>query len=342
MGRLVVLFVAVLVATELFAEVRVVPVFVTDPDRRQVDIPAGRSLIVPLPGGNQGDRYQVQVDLGNQVYRDISAYIVDSENLARFQRRERFIADGQPKAVAPFTLQHTANLAGARYLVLDNTYAMVIAKKATITTRMARAMSQEETRQMREGIEKTYDALKRIFVFQDFDIDVKPCGMANAYSERATGNITLCTEMLHKAAGKSGASLGILMHELGHTLLGLWRLPGADNEDMADEFAVQMLMRMKDGSRYVREFAEYFAGGNPWLHAKTIIQQGDRHTLSPQRIRNLSGWAQNAADLLPRWNRLLYPNMTNDALRAIVARQSSADDSGLARDELSRRGLAPN
>jgi hypothetical protein len=295
-------------------------------------------LIVPLLGGSAGDRYFVEVNLVNLVYRDISAYIVDEENLARIQRREQSMGEGKQKAIAPFTLQHTAASNGPRYVVLDNRYALVIPKKASVVTRMARAMPQDLAQQLRDSIGKTYEGLKSMFVFQDFNIDVKPCGQVNASSERATGDITMCTETLSKAAGKPGIFLGVMMHELGHTLLRLWTLPGSDNEDMADEFAVQMLMRTKEGPSYVREFSEFFAGGNPWLEAKAVIQSGDRHTLSPQRIRNLANWARDAADLLPRWNRLLYPNMTGEMLRRISERPNPFDDATLAREELGRRG----
>ena len=327
-----------LVAPGTRAEIHIVPVFVTDPVQRQVDIPAGRSLVVALPGAAAGDRYFVQVDLGNQVRGDISAYVVDDENLARFQRRERHAGDGKQKAAAPFMIGHTANSAGARHLVLDNSHAPDIAKRATLTVRVARSMRPEQARQLKEGIGNTYEGLKKIFIFQDFDIDVKPCGQGYGFSQRATGNITLCTETLTKANGRSGAFTGVLMHELGHTLLGQWKLPGADNEDMADEFAVQMLMRTKRGAQYVRELAEFLAGGNPWLEAQAVIQQGGRHTLSPQRIRNLGSWAQNADDLLQRWNRVLYPNMTDEMLRSIAEQPSAHDDAGYARGELVRRG----
>ena len=157
---------------------------------------------------------------------------------------------------------------------------------------------------------------------------------------KATGDITMCTETISKAAGKPGAFAGVLFHELGHTLLGLWGLPGADNEDMADEFAVQVLSRLGNGADLIREFSEFFAGGNPWLEARAIIQRGDRHTISTQRVRNLQAWARDASGLVQRWNRLIYPNMTDDAFRAIRAHPTQHDDHVLAERELRKRGVS--
>src|SRR5689334_10696501 len=102
------LFVALLFWGSAHADVTVSSMFVTDPAEQRVEIPAGRAFIVNLPGGFAGDRYEIQVDLGNQVYRDISAYVVDDANLTRFQRRERFTGEIRQKALAPFSIQYTA------------------------------------------------------------------------------------------------------------------------------------------------------------------------------------------------------------------------------------------
>lgn len=177
-------------------------------------------------------------------------------------------------------------------------------------------------------------------MFREFNIAVVPCGQVNAFSMKATGDIMICTETISKAAGRPGAFAGVLFHEVGHTLLELWGLPGADNEDMADEFAVQVLIRLGDGGNLVREFSEFFADGNPWLEARAIIQRGDRHTISTQRVRNLRGWTRDASGLVQRWNRLIYPNMTDEALRGIMTRPTQHDDRGLAETELRKRGAS--
>lgn len=214
----------------------------------------------------------------------------------------------------------------------------MIKKTVSVTTRMATEMPAELTKKLYDGISTIYSGLKQTFIFRNFNISVAPCGQVNASSAGATGDITICTETISKAADKPGIFVGVLMHELGHTLLGLWGLPGADNEDMADEFAVQFLMRLNGGPGLVRQFAEYFAGGNPWLEARAIIQRGDRHTISTQRVRNLAAWSQDANELVQRWNRLIYPNMTDEALRGIMARPTQHDDRGLAETELRKRG----
>ena len=322
------------------AEVTIARVFVTEPVVQRVEIGPGRFIAVGLPGGESGDRYRVEIDVSNQVYRDISAFIVDETNLQKFQRRERFSGHGQQKARTPFVVDYQVMYPAKHYVVLDNTYALMIKKNAVVTTRMAREMSAELAKNLYDGITAIYSNLKQIFLFRDFNIAVSPCGQVNASSARATGDITICTETISKATGKPGIFLGILMHELGHTLLGLWGLPGADNEDMADEFAVQYMMRLSGGPELVKQFAEFFAGGNPWLEARTIIQSGDRHTISTQRIRNLAAWSRDANELVQRWNRLIYPNMTDNALRKFEASPGKYDDRELAGSELRKRGVS--
>lgn len=329
----------VMAASAVNARVTISRALVTEQVTQNIEVGPGRFVAVPLPGGNAGDRYRVEVDVRNNVYRDISAFVVDEANLQRFQRRERFQGHGHQKTVTPFVIESQAASAARHYLVLDNSYALVVKKSASVTIRLATAMPADLSNQLEDGISALYAALKRVFRFQDFNIMVAPCGQVNAFSAQATGDITLCTETVSKAAGKPGAFAGILLHELGHTLLGLWGLPGADHEDMADEFAVQFLMRTPGGAARVKEFTEFFSGGNPWLEARNIIRVGDRHTISTQRIRNLQGWAQDGVRLVQRWNRLIYPHMTDEALRSIAVRPSEHDDRELAEAELGRRGI---
>ena len=189
------------------AEVTIARMFVTEPVVQTVEIGPGKFVAIPLPGGNSGDRYRIEVVLGNQVYRDISAFVVDEENLQRFQRRERISAQGQQKAQTPFTIDHQVMVPGRHYVLLDNSYAMLIKKTASVTTRMATEMPSEMAKNLHDGISALYGGLKRIFIFADFNIAMVPCGQVNAFSKKATGDITICTETISKAAGKDRKSV---------------------------------------------------------------------------------------------------------------------------------------
>ncbi len=45
----------------------------------------------------------------------------------------------------------------------------------------------------------------------------------------------------------------------------------------------------------------------------------------------------NAEDLIKRWNNILYPHMTVEALRSIISAPGLHDDTALAKMELAKR-----
>ena len=76
------------------------------------------------------------------------------------------------------------------------------------------------------------------YVLPPFTVALRGCGNSNAYSQGP--RIVICTELIGDLTKRNllDALLPIIFHEVGHTLLNLWGLPGYDNEDVADEFAV--------------------------------------------------------------------------------------------------------
>lgn len=321
---------SLLLGTPSHADVHVTPIYVTAPSVQQYEVPANRALVIPLPGGQLGDRYRAEIAVVGGQFNDLSAYILDEHNRRLFDAGRGFYGDLRVREHTPFALTSEARQSGPHYLVLDNRYAVFIGKRVSVRMGMAKTMSPELVAATKSAFESFYDAIRRDLDFPAFDIHVKPCGMVNAFSHRNSGDITICTETIAQLARKPGTLQGIMAHELGHTLLSLWQLPGAGNEDLADEFAVQLVLRQPDGQQIVREFAEWFAAGNPWMEARKIIERGDRHTLSPQRMRNVRAWAENPGDLMARWNRLLYPHMTDWALERIITKPGFHDDPALA------------
>ena len=320
------------------AEVFVARTFSTDDVFQQtVDIGAGKYWVLPLARRAIGNAYEARVETSNKVYKDVTAFITDEENLARFRRRQPYRAEGVEKGVAPFAIRGTVRTPGKHYLVIDNSYARLMDKRVVVTVKMVNNLPDAAVEHMKSTLEKMYGSLKQQLVFPDFNIHVRPCGQANAFSSLTSGDIVLCTEMISRLASKPGALLGVLGHELGHTLLNLWGLPGGDNEDIADEFASVVLLDKADGGKAIEEYAAYFERGNAEKEAEFKLRTGDRHSLSIQRIRNIREHATHANALFQRWNRQLYPHMTEDALQKIVAQPSANDDAALARVELARR-----
>lgn len=320
------------------AEVFVAKTFFTDDVFQQtVDVGAGKYWVLPLARRAIGNAYEVRIETSNKVYRDVTAFIADGENVERFRHRHSYHADGVQKGGAPFAIRGTVRTLGKYYLVIDNSYALLVDKRVVVTVKLINTLPDGAVEHMKSTLENMYRSLRQQLVFPDFNIHVRPCGQANAFSSLTSGDIVLCTEMISRLASKPGALLGVLSHELGHTLLTLWGLPGGDNEDIADEFALVVLLGKEDSGAAIEELAAYFERGNSEKEAEFVLRTGDRHSLSIQRIRNIREHAAHANELFQRWNKQLYPHMTEDALRKIVAQPSINDDAALARAELARR-----
>jgi hypothetical protein len=188
-------------------------------------------------------------------------------------------------------------------------------------------------------MEAFYNGLRQLFVFPDFRVSIRHCGFENAFSDP---NITLCMELIEKLADQDlhDAVQFVLFHELGHTLLHLWGLPGWDNEDMADEFATVFLM-LTDQDTTALAAAQWWASEASEEEVRAKLWIDDRHTLSPQRARNIIAWLNQRDDLLRRWQKLLIPNMQTEVLKKLASGQESGvEDLSGVRAELARRGVA--
>ena len=110
----------------------------------------------------------------------------------------------------------------------------------------------------------------------------------------------------------SEALYPILLHELAHSILYLWELPGYDNEDMADEFAAMLLAKWSP---------EVLAAYVSWLEQQDSVSEavaqlssgGDRHSLSIQRARNIQKILSNPAPVMRRWDKLLAGHVRRKA-----------------------------
>lgn len=331
---------SVVVALAIFsahADVSVSREFQTHPINQAVDVGAGQYWVWSFPKGARGDTFRVLVDAENELWKDISAFVVDDQGLVQFKAGAQFRAVGRSKEKTPFEFSGTRIGAEQLYLVIDNRYSLLTTKKARISVTLTNQLTEEKARVFERFLGELYSGIKGILILPDFELRMLPCNDVNAMSERDTGNITLCSEFLSMYMDKPNVITWIFLHELGHSALSLWGIPGDDNEDLADEFATAILLRAKNGSRNVMKAMDFFKGKNPNIEAQNVIQYGDRHSLSVQRMRNVHAWLLEPVRLTAKWNNLLYPHMTEGALKSIVAKPGPYDNVQLAREQLEKR-----
>jgi hypothetical protein len=323
------------------AQILVAPEIIKTSPKQAVSLPAQRASIVELGSFDEGEAVGVQVEVNNAVYKDLSAYIVDAPNMALARQNLPFrYLQGETKKIAPFRVMAKIGALGPYYLVLDNRFAGVIEKKVAYQIAMVKRLTPQQSDAIRAPLMKGYAALKQQYQFRDFQIHVRSCGQANAFSTTATGDVILCTEMYEEMVNRPGAMAAVLLHELGHTLLNLWGSPHYADEDVADQFATIMLLRSgEQGRRAIAEWMEWFAGQDSRAQARVMLVNGDTHSLSTQRIRNIQENLKQSADLIRRWNNVLYPNMTDAALRTAANSPGVFDDADVAKRELTRRGV---
>jgi len=224
---------------------------------------------------------------------------------------------------------------GVYYIVMDNGKAWLIPRNVTFHLDAIFPQSTAASEQLRTALEAMYSNLHQLFTFPDFQTSVKHCGTANAFSNP---NITLCVELVEElqAKGMSNAIMFVYLHELGHTLMRQWGLPLWDNEDAADEFATAILLMAKQQGIALQAAQWWASEGAATKDAVAKIWMDDRHSLSPQRARNIIHWINNANDIVPRWRHLFVPNMSTAALESML-RDPALSDKVFVESELGRR-----
>jgi hypothetical protein len=224
------------------------------------------------------------------------------------------------------------------HLVLDNGKAWVLPRGITLHVDAALPHSTPDSERIQKVFEQLYSQLKQTFIFPGFQTSVRHCGVVNAFS---TPNITLCVELVEEleAKGMTPAITFVYLHELGHSLMREWGLPLWDNEDAADEFATAMLLMAKQQELALQAAQWWASEGATTQDAIAKIWMDDRHSLSPQRARNIIRWVNNANEIVPRWQRVFVPNMQMQALESML-QDPAVLNKDFITSELSRRGVS--
>ena len=151
----------------------------------------------------------------------------------------------------------------------------------------------------------TIDALSKTYNLPNMEIIVKPCGKVNAFS---TPDIIICTELIGDLVEKETirAIHPILLHELAHSLMYLWKIGDYRNEDLADEFAM-MLMSISDPDA-LNDLIEWFDKRDSKSEILLKNINGGKHSLSRQRAENARKILQNPTKLVEKWGKLMHPH----------------------------------
>ncbi len=314
-----------------------VPVVLTG----EVVVNAMSAGVVEIARLSPGRPVKVTLDVAGG---DLSAAILDETNLNFYKQGLPFRAHRVDRQLAPITLEGNTWSHGHYYLLLDNKNAVWLGRNVAYRIDYKDKMDPAGLSDLKKTLGDLYAAVKEEFVFPDFDIHLAPCGEANAYS---APDITMCTELLLEMAAqnRSGALAGIFVHELGHTLLNIWGMPGFDNEDIADEFAAVVLLsdeNAESGAVSLSDMITWFSEHNSKAQAAAILLEGGRHAPSIQRVRNLERIMENPDPVIARWNRVLYQHMTPKALERIASQPKTTDDPQLARQILGIRNVSSN
>jgi hypothetical protein len=300
-------------------------------------VSAGRSKWYGLDlerGGTVFADFKVDGGLNNKAV----VWLLDDPNLQLFISHQRFQyfegTSGEVRGVGRYMFRVPRT--GHYNLVIDNGRAWFLPRSVSVYAFEVLPYKPEEVQRTEQLLEQFYGMLKARYIFPDFRISVRHCGMENAFSNP---NITICEELIEKLAEQrlgDGISF-VLFHELGHTLLKQWGLPSWDNEDVADEFAtVSMIMAHQQGAASAA--AKFWASSGSRQEAISKLYVDDRHTVSPQRARNILHWLSQQDDLVQRWQKLMIPNMQTTALKHILEDTSTDFDQNKVEGELRARG----
>ena len=255
---------------------------------------------------------------------------------------EAALFSGQTNAHMTFSV--TAPTTGRYFLFLDNR-AGETSRQLQISIRAGRNLNTTQD-QLPPGLtarlEKITKAVKRIFQTGPLTIRAARCGFANAFSRN--GEIVLCTELAqHLIAdiddGRRAADtlLFVLLHELGHSLLRDWGSPRADNETVADEFAVALMVMFGQGER-ARAPAEYFESQATIRGLDYAAVASDPHPPSAKRARNILKWLSRDPNVFTRkWQSKLVPHMQTAFLQRLSRASAPWIDGDAVQRELNKR-----
>jgi hypothetical protein len=252
--------------------------------------------------------------------RDLKMWLLTQDNYRRYRQGQRyyFIKGAGGSYHKKGRIFFTARRSGRYYLQVANFNRSGTKRYFRLVLYSVKPRLTPEFIRERNFYDKMYRGYLALFKINHFDIKVRVCGTKNAWSDRDS-NITFCRELINelKKKGHSEAIKFILHHEFAHSLMRRLGWPIYSNEEVADEFATVM-------SLMFRQYKAPIAAARYWhrkkvtaRYIKSKLSRFDRHTITPQRARNIVYWVRQRDKLLKRWQNFLVPKMTDGALRVL-------------------------
>lgn len=337
--RIIIGLIGVLLSTQaVYAQAFVAEKMRFDVGSQAYDVKAGLRVSNQIPDLNIGDSVSISIQPINKVFPDVSVYICHEDDARDYLAGYNSRCRGVTKGIAPYSFNYDAYKDGKHYIVFDNSYSMMNAKRGSYAIALTKVIPEAERKKLEAGFSQLPQSIQAQFRVDPFKLYIQPCGQENAFSTIATGDITFCSELLFPLLVKQreGAVIGIMMHEVGHTLLNLWGMPNWDNEETVDEFAIVYLY-MDGLQEKAMDLIAYYEEKNSAQEAAIKLNIDDRHPVSIQRIRNIKRILRNPRPVMERWNKFLYPHMTDEGLTKIIGNAGAYGDAELARKILNAR-----
>jgi hypothetical protein len=302
-----------------------------------VQVGAGQKMTYTLPL-TQGSVFVARFQVSGGANDKVNVWLVDTSNYQRLLAKQQFSyfkgVSGTIRGTGnySFRIPQTDNY----YLVVDNSTAWMLPRTVKLYCYALLPLASAQTLALQGQLNSQFGKLGELFKFSPLVIYIRHCGMVNAFSNP---NITLCLELIETLAEQhlDQALSFVFFHELGHSLMRLWGQPLWDNEDAADEFATvcMMLGKLDQGAL---QAASWWASQTTEQEALNKIWLDDRHTLSPQRARNIIRWLGQRDELIQRWSRVLVPNMQTKVLLKEFGDSTPTLDRETVKTELQSRG----
>lgn len=297
-----IVFFALLVATasDAFAEVTIV----VSPEYRAIHYSAlvklkpGQIEVIDLHLNEAGDSYVVFTRTRS---RGASLIVLDGRDRASNNLAPSPIFNQPISGQASFTIAKPPSKEGL---------IAVLANKSSSDIEVAMRIDRVGIRtpeirdRVRDWVAIPYEALNSVYRVPAITITVRPCGQINAFS---APDIIICSELIADLAERNlvNALHPILLHELAHSVLNIWNLPGYDNEDIADEFAAVLLAKL--APEILDDYIRWLESNDSVAEAVVQLVSGGRHAISVQRARNMRRIMSNPEPVMRRWNNFLSP-----------------------------------
>lgn len=264
----------------------------------KLTLPSGEITSIELHSNKFGDHYEFRyaTTAPIKIFLIKQKDIEDENPTPNFLLNQTLVGSGAKIIQVPANDQYAAII-----LKNENSYAA----DSHIRIDRVGKRPQSSTRNIENILNITIDALSKTYNLPNIKIIAKPCGEVNAFS---TPNIVICTELIGDLVEKGtiGAIHPILLHELAHSLMYLWKIGDYSNEDLADEFAM-VLMAISTPDK-LNDLIEWFNKRDSKSEILLKNINGSRHSLSRQRAENARRILQNPNELVEKWGKLMHPH----------------------------------